>query len=75
MQPTSPIGERRYVAEGAKWPSRRDPVTLQSKPTPFRIEMVRSRPQPIAPIPLWIRESSGAVIKRTLRLEGWHGTG
>jgi alkanesulfonate monooxygenase SsuD/methylene tetrahydromethanopterin reductase-like flavin-dependent oxidoreductase (luciferase family) len=35
---------------------------------------MRSQPQPIAPIPIWIGGSSDAAIKRALRLDGWHGS-
>ncbi|MDR3532020.1 MAG: TIGR03619 family F420-dependent LLM class oxidoreductase [Rhodopila sp.] len=51
-----------------------DPVTFDSKWIPARIEAMRSQPQPIAPIPIWIGGSSDAAIKRALRLDGWHGS-
>ena len=51
-----------------------DPVTFESKWIPAKIEAMRSQPQPIAPIPIWIGGSSDAAIKRALRLDGWHGS-
>jgi alkanesulfonate monooxygenase SsuD/methylene tetrahydromethanopterin reductase-like flavin-dependent oxidoreductase (luciferase family) len=35
---------------------------------------MRSQPQPIAPIPIWIGGSSDAAIKRACGLDGWHGS-
>jgi probable F420-dependent oxidoreductase len=51
-----------------------DPVSFDSKWIPAKIENMRSQPQPIAPIPIWIGGSSDAAIKRALRLDGWHGS-
>jgi probable F420-dependent oxidoreductase len=51
-----------------------DPVTFESKWIPARIDAMRSQPQPIAPIPIWIGGSSDAAISRALRLDGWHGS-
>jgi alkanesulfonate monooxygenase SsuD/methylene tetrahydromethanopterin reductase-like flavin-dependent oxidoreductase (luciferase family) len=35
---------------------------------------MRSHPQPIVPIPIWIGGSSDAAIRRALRMDGWHGS-
>jgi alkanesulfonate monooxygenase SsuD/methylene tetrahydromethanopterin reductase-like flavin-dependent oxidoreductase (luciferase family) len=35
---------------------------------------MRSQPQPVKPIPIWIGGSSDAAINRALRLDGWHGS-
>ena len=51
-----------------------DPVTFDSKWIPAKIDAMRSQPQPIAPIPIWIGGSSDAAINRALRLDGWHGS-
>ncbi|HEX2943352.1 MAG TPA: LLM class F420-dependent oxidoreductase, partial [Rhodopila sp.] len=51
-----------------------DPVTFDSNWIPARIVDMRSQPQPIAPIPIWIGGSSDAAIRRALRLDGWHGS-
>jgi probable F420-dependent oxidoreductase len=51
-----------------------DPVSFEAKWIPAKIDNMRSQPQPIAPIPIWIGGSSDAAIKRALRLDGWHGT-
>jgi probable F420-dependent oxidoreductase len=51
-----------------------DPVSFDSKWIDAKIENMRSQPQPIAPIPIWIGGSSDAAIKRALRLDGWHGS-
>jgi probable F420-dependent oxidoreductase len=51
-----------------------DPVTFESKWIPAAIEKMRSQPQPVAPIPIWIGGSSDAAIRRALRLDGWHGS-
>ena len=51
-----------------------DPVTFESKWIPAKIEAMRSQPQPVAPIPVWIGGSSDAAIKRALRMDGWHGS-
>jgi hypothetical protein len=31
-------------------------------------------PMPISPIPIWIGGSSEAALKRTERMQGWHGS-
>jgi probable F420-dependent oxidoreductase len=51
-----------------------DPVTFGSKWIPAVIRDMRSQPQPVVPIPIWIGGSSDAAIKRALRLDGWHGS-
>ena len=51
-----------------------DPVTFESKWIPAKIESMRSQPQPLVPIPIWIGGSSDAAVKRALRLDGWHGS-
>ena len=51
-----------------------DPVTFPTRWIPARIDTMRSQPQPIAPIPIWIGGSSDAAINRALRLDGWHGS-
>jgi probable F420-dependent oxidoreductase len=51
-----------------------DPVTFEAKWIPAKIDTMRSQPQPIAPIPIWIGGSSDAAIMRALRLDGWHGS-
>jgi probable F420-dependent oxidoreductase len=51
-----------------------DPVTFESKWVPAKINAMRSQPQPIVPIPIWIGGSSDAAINRALRLDGWHGS-
>jgi alkanesulfonate monooxygenase SsuD/methylene tetrahydromethanopterin reductase-like flavin-dependent oxidoreductase (luciferase family) len=38
------------------------------------INDMRSQPQPVKPIPIWIGGSSDAAINRALRLDGWHGS-
>ena len=51
-----------------------DPVTFPTKYIPAEIENMRSQPQPMSKIPIWIGGSSDAAIKRALRLDGWHGS-
>jgi alkanesulfonate monooxygenase SsuD/methylene tetrahydromethanopterin reductase-like flavin-dependent oxidoreductase (luciferase family) len=51
-----------------------DPVTFDSKWIPAKIESMRSQPQPVVPIPIWIGGSSDQAIRRALRLDGWHGS-
>jgi probable F420-dependent oxidoreductase len=52
----------------------RDPVTFPARYIPAVIENMRSQPQPIAPIPIWIGGSSDAAIKRAINNDGWHGS-
>jgi probable F420-dependent oxidoreductase len=52
----------------------RDPVTFPARYIPAVIENMRSQPQPIAPIPIWIGGSSDAAIRRAIGLDGWHGS-
>ena len=51
-----------------------DPVTFPTKYIPAIINDMRSQPQPVKPIPIWIGGSSDAAINRALRLDGWHGS-
>src|SRR5271169_5604330 len=51
-----------------------DPVTFPTKYIPSVINNMRSQPQPVKPIPIWIGGSSDAAINRALRLDGWHGS-
>ncbi len=51
-----------------------DPVTFESKYISSVIEDMRTQPQPVKPIPIWIGGSSDAAIARALRLDGWHGS-
>ena len=51
-----------------------DPVSFDARWISAKIEAMRSQPQPIAPIPVWIGGSSDAAIKRALRMDGWHGS-
>ncbi len=51
-----------------------DPVTFEAKWIPAKIESMRSQPQPVVPIPIWIGGSSDAAVKRALRQDGWHGS-
>jgi probable F420-dependent oxidoreductase len=51
-----------------------DPVTFEAKTIPAVIQGMRSQPQPVAPIPIWIGGSSEAAVRRALRLDGWHGS-
>lgn len=51
-----------------------DPVTFEARTIPAVIRGMRSQPQPVAPIPVWIGGSSDAALRRALRLDGWHGS-
>src|ERR1700677_612073 len=51
-----------------------DPVTFPTKYIPAVINNMRSQPQPVKPIPIWIGGSSDAAITRPFRWEGWHGS-
>ena len=51
-----------------------DPVTFPTKYIAAEIRNMRSQPQPISKIPIWIGGSSDAAINRALRLDGWHGS-
>ena len=51
-----------------------DPVTFPTKWIPAVVTDMRSQPQPVVPIPIWIGGSSDAAIARALRLDGWHGS-
>jgi probable F420-dependent oxidoreductase len=51
-----------------------DPVSFDSKWIAAKIDTMRSQPQPVRPIPIWIGGSSDAAIQRALRLDGWHGS-
>jgi len=51
-----------------------DPVTFDSTWIPATISAMRTQPQPIQPIPIWIGGASDAAIRRALRLDGWHGS-
>ena len=51
-----------------------DPVTFPTKWIPAVVNNMRSQPQPVKPIPIWIGGSSDAAIARALRLDGWHGS-
>lgn len=51
-----------------------DPVTFPTKYIAAEIENMRSQPQPISHIPIWIGGSSDAAIARAHRNDGWHGT-
>ncbi len=51
-----------------------DPVTFPTKYIAAEIENMRSQPQPISRIPIWIGGSSDAAIARAQRLDGWHGS-
>jgi probable F420-dependent oxidoreductase len=51
-----------------------DPVSFPARMIPAVIKEMRSLPQPIKPIPIWIGGSSEPALKRALRLNGWHGS-
>ncbi len=51
-----------------------DPVTFPTNWIDAKVEGMRSQPQPIAPIPIWIGGSSDAAFKRACGLDGWHGS-
>ena len=51
-----------------------DPVTFPTKYIAAEIENMRSQPQPISHIPIWIGGSSDAAIARAQRNDGWHGS-
>ncbi|MGE0224359.1 MAG: LLM class F420-dependent oxidoreductase [Acetobacteraceae bacterium] len=51
-----------------------DPVTFECRWIEAKVENMRSQPQPVAPIPIWIGGSSDAAFKRACRLDGWHGS-
>lgn len=51
-----------------------DPVTFPTNWIDAKVESMRSQPQPIAPIPIWIGGSSDAAFKRACGLDGWHGS-
>jgi len=51
-----------------------DPVTFPTRYIPAVIDTMRSQPQPIAPIPIWIGGSSDAAIRRAINNDGWHGS-
>jgi probable F420-dependent oxidoreductase len=73
-----PFRERgRRMDEGiammrAVW--REDPVSFPARIIPAVIDRMRSLPQPVKPIPIWIGGSSEAALNRALRLDGWHGS-
>jgi probable F420-dependent oxidoreductase len=52
----------------------KDPVSFPARTIPAVIHDMRSLPQPIKPIPIWIGGSSEPALKRALRLDGWHGS-
>ena len=51
-----------------------DPVSFPARTIPAVIHDMRSLPQPVKPIPIWIGGSSEPALKRALRLDGWHGS-
>ena len=51
-----------------------DPVSFPARAIPAVIQDMRSLPQPVKPIPIWIGGSSEPALKRALRLDGWHGS-
>ena len=70
-------GRGRLMDEGiammrAVWSE--DPVSFPARTIPAVIQDMRSLPQPVKPIPVWIGGSSEPALKRALRLDGWHGS-
>lgn len=51
-----------------------DPVTFETRWIDAEVHNMRSQPQPIVPIPIWIGGSSDAAFKRACGLDGWHGS-
>jgi probable F420-dependent oxidoreductase len=51
-----------------------DPVSFSARHIPAVIDDMRSLPQPVKPIPIWIGGSSQPALARALRLDGWHGS-
>jgi probable F420-dependent oxidoreductase len=51
-----------------------DPISFPTRWIPAVVQDMRMRPQPVAPIPIWIGGSSEPALKRALRLDGWHGS-
>jgi probable F420-dependent oxidoreductase len=51
-----------------------DPVTFKAKYIPAEIEGMSMLPMPVSPIAIWIGGSSEAALKRTERMQGWHGS-
>jgi probable F420-dependent oxidoreductase len=51
-----------------------DPVTFPTQWIAAEITNMRTQPQPVVPIPIWIGGSSEAAKRRALRHQGWHGS-
>ena len=51
-----------------------DPVSFPARTIPAVIDRMRSLPQPVKSIPIWIGGSSEAALNRAMRLDGWHGS-
>jgi len=51
-----------------------DPVSFSARTIPAVVADMRSLPQPVKPIPIWIGGSSEPALRRALRLDGWHGS-
>ncbi len=51
-----------------------DPVSFSARTIPAVVEDMRSLPQPVQPIPIWVGGSSEPALKRAMRLDGWHGS-